>query len=340
MTAGDRLEKLAKDFVEHSTARWECGKSMLVCIDKITCGRMYNLIFPLWKEKLLRIRGEIALKQKELKTETDIDKIEVFKKELDRLNRQAEWVESTRIQIVISESQNEIRDFQKWDVDIIPHRSLIKKGFEQASGETLSIEDAFKTPEHPFRIAIVCAMWLTGFDVECLQTLYLDKPLRAHTLMQAIARANRVFPGKDCGVIVDYNGMLKSLQDALADYALGDDSDNHGKIDDLVAPIEQLVLSLKIAIEETENHLKSNGFDPLKLIGATGFDRIQGMRDAVNLQKTSMRSRKRPPPKAWRKTKNTFSIYFTKKIFQKRTGRSLNRQANPSFLPSENYCGR
>jgi type I restriction enzyme, R subunit len=83
--------------------------------------------------------------------------------------------------------------------------------------------DAFKDPEHPFRVAIVCAMWLTGFDVECLSTLYIDKPMKAHTLMQAIARANRVYPGKDCGVIVDYNGMLRSLRQALAQYALGDE---------------------------------------------------------------------------------------------------------------------
>ena len=54
-------------------------------------------------------------------------------------------------------------------------------------------------------------------------TLYIDKPMKAHTLMQAIARANRVYPGKDFGLIVDYNGMLKSLREALAQYALGDD---------------------------------------------------------------------------------------------------------------------
>jgi type I restriction enzyme R subunit len=90
------------------------------------------------------------------------------------------------------------------------------------------VDDAFKDPQHPFRIAIVCAMWLTGFDVECLATLYIDKPMKAHSLMQAIARANRVYPGKDCGVIVDYNGMLKSLREALAQYALGEEDDGNG----------------------------------------------------------------------------------------------------------------
>ena len=55
----------------------------------------------------------------------------------------------------------------------------------------MDVETAYKDPKHPFRVAVVCAMWLTGFDVECLSTLYIDKPMKAHTLMQAIARANR-----------------------------------------------------------------------------------------------------------------------------------------------------
>ena len=88
----------------------------------------------------------------------------------------------------------------------------MKQGFEPADGKRVDVETAFKDPEHPFRVAIVCAMWLTGFDVECLSTLYIDKPMKAHTLMQAIARANRVYPGKDFGLIVDYNGMLASLR--------------------------------------------------------------------------------------------------------------------------------
>ena len=97
-------------------------------------------------------------------------------------------------------------------------------------------------------------MWLTGFDVECLATLYIDKPMKAHNLMQAIARANRVFPGKDCGVIVDYNGMLKSLREALAQYALGDEDDGAGG-GGIVAPIEELVAALLQAIEATEKYL-------------------------------------------------------------------------------------
>jgi len=144
----------------------------------------------------------------------------------------------------------------------------MKQGFETVDGKRVDVESAFKNPEHPFRIAIVCAMWLTGFDVECLSTLYIDKPMKAHTLMQAIARANRRFPGKDFGLIVDYNGMLKSLREALAQYALGD---SEGSGEEIVAPIEERVLALKDAIVETESHLLALGFDAERLIGAKGF---------------------------------------------------------------------
>jgi len=122
-------------------------------------------------------------------------------------------------------------------------------------------------------------MWLTGFDVECLSTLYIDKPMKAHNLMQAIARANRVYPGKDFGLIVDYNGMLQSLRKALAQYALGDDEGQGGE--EIVAPIEERVQALLEAIEATEAHLRILGFDPSTLIASTGFVRIKKLKDAV-----------------------------------------------------------
>src|SRR5204863_9916592 len=172
------------------------------------------------------------------------------------------------------------------------HRAVMKTGFQTPDGKRVGVEDAFKDPDHPFRIAIVCAMWLTGFDVECLSTLYIDKPMKAHTLMQAIARANRVYPGKDCGVIVDYNGMLKSLREALAQYALGDDDDRDGA-GAVIAPIEELVAGLLQAIEATEKHLAALGFQSTRLHGATGFDRIEALRDAVEAVYVSDESKRR-----------------------------------------------
>ena len=153
-----------------------------------------------------------------------------------------------------------------------------------ADGQRVDVETAFKNPDHPFRVAIVCAMWMTGFDVECLSTLYIDKPMKAHTLMQAIARANRVFPGKDFGLIVDYNGMLKSLREALAQYALSGDGTG---TEEIVAPIEERVQALTEAIEATEAHLRGQGFNPATLLGSAGFARIRGLKDAVEAVYTS-----------------------------------------------------
>jgi type I restriction enzyme R subunit len=292
ITADDRLDKLADDFVEHCSTRWQTGKSMLVCIDKITCGRMFQRIEPRWQSKLAGVKALIPVKEAELADTADPDARERLGKEIEFLRGQAEWMESTIIEIIISEAQNEVRDFQRWGVDIIPHRVVMKTGFQTPDGKRVDVEDAFKDPQHPFRIAIVCAMWLTGFDVECLATLYIDKPMKAHNLMQAIARANRVYPGKDCGVIVDYNGMLKSLREALAQYALGDDDGGNGG-GGIVAPIEELVAALVQAIEAAEKHLRVLRFDPDRLRGATGFARIEALRDAVDALYTSDEAKRR-----------------------------------------------
>ena len=208
----------------------------------------------------------------------------------DKLTAQAAWLDETVVEIIISEAQKEVADFKNWGFDIIPHRARMKQGFETADGERVDVETAFKNPEHPFRVAIVCAMWMTGFDVECLSTLYIDKPMKAHTLMQAIARANRVYPGKDFGLIVDYNGMLRSLREALAQYALGDEGDDGGEI---VEPVEERVQALIEAIEATEAHLRRLGFDPDTLIAATGFDRIKGLKDAVEAVYSSDEAKRR-----------------------------------------------
>jgi type I restriction enzyme R subunit len=301
ITADDRLIEIADDFVGHCSKRWESGKSMLVCIDKITCGRMCQLIIPRWKVKIGRLREEEKDRAKEFSTATDPDVKERLDRQLERLHKQIAWMETTIIEIIISDGQNEVRDFKRWGVDIKPHRQRIRTGFETPDGKRIDVETAFKDPEHPFRIAIVCAMWLTGFDVECLATLYIDKPMKAHTLMQAIARANRVYPGKACGVIVDYNGMLKSLREALAQYALGDGSDTGGGggggggggEDDVVDPLEKQLEALRKAIEATEKHLAGLGFDVARLVGAKGFDRIEALADAVEAVSTSDDARRR-----------------------------------------------
>jgi type I restriction enzyme R subunit len=278
ITADERLDRIAADFVEHCATRWESGKSMLVCIDKITCARMYQHIMPRWKAKAAQVQAAGEAKQAEAAATADQGARAALLANAAKLKAQADWLDQTIIEIIISEAQNEVADFKKWNFDIIPHRALMKQGFETPDGKRVDVEEAFKDPKHPFRIAIVCAMWLTGFDVESLSTLYIDKPMKAHTLMQAIARANRVYPGKDFGLIVDYNGMLKSLREALAQYALGDDGTGG---EEIVAPIEERVQAMLEAIEATEAHLRGLGFDPTSLMGAKGFARIKGLADAV-----------------------------------------------------------
>ncbi len=289
ITADARLEKIATDFVNHCTQRWESGKALFVCIDKITCARMLQLIRPLWKKAARQVRADAALERTAATSASGEMRAKGLAK-AERLDRQAQWIEETLIEIVISEAQNEVADFAKWNFDIIPHRALIKQGFDAPGGERTDVEAAFKNPDHPFRIAIVCAMWLTGFDVECLSTLYIDKPMKAHTLMQAIARANRVYPGKDFGLIVDYNGMLASLRAALAQYALGDDGTGAEQI---VAPIEERVQALLEAIEATEAHMRSLGFNPATILGKKGFLRLQLIRDAVDAIYTTDESKRR-----------------------------------------------
>lgn len=301
ITADDRLDKIAEDFVEHCSTRWESGKSMLVCIDKVTCARMFQRIIPRWQRRITELEVTLAAGRASMAGTTDTDAREKLSNNVAALEARIAWMRSTIVEIVISEGQNEVRDFNKWGFDIRPHRSRLKLGFESSDGKTVDVESAFKNPEHPFRVAIVCAMWLTGFDVECLSTLYIDKPMKAHTLMQAIARANRVYPGKSCGVIVDYNGMLRSLREALAQYATDGDDDSPTGGDggtgddggDIVAPIEDLLVGLIEAIEAAEQHLAALGFDFTRMNGAAGFARIEAMRDAVEALYTSDASKRR-----------------------------------------------
>ena len=212
VTAGSRLDQVARDFVRHYSNAWETGKAMLVCIDKVTCVRMHALIGRYWDERIDALNTERA------QTPDEQEAID--------LKRQIDWMRETRIAVVVSEEQGELDKFRRWELDITPHRRLVKEGMDLPESmrneprfrnmQRMAIDDAFKAEAHPFRIAIVCAMWLTGFDVPSLSTLYLDKPLKAHTLMQAIARANRVNEGKNNGLIVDYCGILRHLRKALA----------------------------------------------------------------------------------------------------------------------------
>ena len=280
MTAGRRLDQVARDFVNHYSAAWETGKAMLVCIDKVTCVRMHRLIEFYWHERA----GKLEAKLK--RTSDEQEEI--------HLQRWIDWMRETRMAVVVSEEQGEVETFAKWDQDITPHRRLIKEGMELPESmrgqlrfrtmQRMPLDDAFKEQEHPFRVALVCAMWLTGFDVPSLATLYLDKPLKAHTLMQAIARANRVNAGKNNGLIVDYCGILKHLRTALATFA-GTRPGEDGGAFDPARPEEELLDEVAEAIALVRAFLHGGGAPLDGVIRGEGFARnaaIVACKEAAN----------------------------------------------------------
>jgi type I restriction enzyme R subunit len=284
ITADKRLDQIARDFVLHYANAWESGKAMLVCIDKVTCVRVYNLIVKYWEERIAELETGFG-------TAAD-DQEEVYR------IRQIAWMRETRMAVVVSEEQGEVAKFRHWDLDITPHRRLIKEGIDLPESmrqqprfrnmQRMDLDEAFKEAEHPFRITIVCAMWLTGFDVPSLSTLYLDKPLRAHTLMQAIARANRVNEGKNNGLVVDYCGVFKNLRKALATFA-GQGDGSHGGEEggktDPAKPDEALLADLAEAIALVLAFLNDRGVSLDDIIIKKGFGRnaaILAAKEAAN----------------------------------------------------------
>lgn len=282
ITAQSRLEEIAEDFVEHYSTGWENGKAMMVCIDKVTCVRMQEIILPKWQSKIVAL-------EKQLKSLPD-------EQSIMEMERKLAWMRETIMAIVVSEEQGEVDKFRKWGLDITPHRKLIKEGFETPDGKRLDVESAFKKEDHPFRVAIVCAMWLTGFDVPTMSTLYLDKPLKAHTLMQAIARANRISEGKNNGLIVDYCGILKNLRKALATFAGHTGGDTLGDPPpelDPVRPEEELLADLEEAIEAVRAFLNAKNFRLEDVLEKTGFARNKAIIDAKEVVNQNDETRKR-----------------------------------------------
>lgn len=277
ITAPKRLNQIAKDFADHYASAWDTGKAMFVCIDKITCVRMFDLIQKLWKKKAAELEKEAG--------RTDDEQ------QVAHLHRQIAWMQETRMAVVVSEEQGEVAKFKSRDLDIIPHRTLIKNGFETPDGQRIDVETAFKRQDHPFRVVFVCAMWLTGFDVPCLATLYLDKPMKAHTLMQAIARANRVNEDKNNGLIVDYCGILKNLRKALATFA-GGNGEGGGNNPDPVQPDDELLADLAEAIQMVRQFLEARSAGLNIIIESTGFARNKAILQAKEAANENDESRK------------------------------------------------
>ncbi|MGO1472878.1 MAG: type I restriction endonuclease subunit R [Flaviflexus sp.] len=250
LTRPERLKTLAKDLVAHFVGRGFTGKAMYVGLDKAAAVRMYNLVQEAWAEHLAELRAEHDALP-----------------ELERpwLASRIELMETTDMAVVVSQSQNELKMLDDQGLDIRPHR-------ERMIREDLA--EKFKDSEDPLRLVFVCAMWMTGFDAPSVSTIYLDRPMRNHTLMQTIARANRVFPEKDNGLIVDYVGVFRNLEKALAIYGAANAGDSPIEI------IDALSAELDAAVAELFEFCSGLGVDLAAMRDASGFDHI-AKRDAA-----------------------------------------------------------
>lgn len=255
LTATPRLEAIARDFVGHYSDLWTSGKAMFVCLNKVTCVRMYDLVQKYWAAELKVLKKQIE---------------HATQQEAQELERKLQWMQETEMAVVISQEQNEIQTFQKWGLDIKTHRAKMEKR---------ELDKEFKDKENPLRIVFVCAMWLTGFDVKCLSCLYLDKPLKAHTLMQTIARANRVAEGKSNGLIVDYIGIVKALRKALADYTAN--ANGNGGADPTVDKAK-LIARIMETIAAAEAFLNRFDISLSKLVQARDFQKLAQLQTAAN----------------------------------------------------------
>ncbi len=271
ITRDDRLDTVAKDIVRHFLGRGFVGKAMVVSIDKATALRMYDKVKLHWADDLASTQkelGELAYAPVEGGMTSEQARRDVRMAELQqRLN----VLTTTDMAVIVSSGQNEIQQMQKLGLDIEPHR---KRMNESNPG----LDEKFKDAKDPLRLAFVCAMWLTGFDAPSCSTVYLDKPMRNHTLMQTIARANRVFPGKHSGLIVDYANVFASLEKALAIYGAGKDG---------TSPVKdkgQLVAELRRSVVDATTFCAKHGvmLAEIEQLNSGGLERLQAIADALN----------------------------------------------------------
>lgn len=255
----ERLDKIAQDIAHHFPRRGFLGKGMVVSVDKFTAVKMYDKVQHYWaEEKKVLVKERNSAKTKE---------------ERDRFTAILNYMNKVEMAVVISEDAEEVEKFSKQGLDVVPHR----KKMNEITADGKDIEDRFKDKDDSLSLVFVCAMWLTGFDVPSLSTLYLDKPMKGHTLMQAIARANRVFPGKPCGIVVDYVNVFKYMQQALSDYASNDDENTDYPAKD----IEQLIESIDECIVECDLFLQELGISLDKIIdGGNTLDKLELLRQA------------------------------------------------------------
>ena len=258
LTRDDRLETVAQDIVRHFLGRGFVGKAMVVSIDKATALKMHNKVRKYWELDRERVQKELG-------------RYNLTAERREELQERMRVLQTTDMALIVSPGQNEIEQMRKHGLDIVPHRRRMN---ESQPG----LDEKFKEPDDPLRIVFLCAMWLTGFDAPSCSTVYLDKPMRNHTLMQTIARANRVFPGKHSGMIVDYANVFASLERALAIYGAG--KGGNSPVQDKL----QLVAELRRAIEAATTFCAAQRvmLGDIEQLVSGSMERLQQLDDAVN----------------------------------------------------------
>ncbi|MBN1243331.1 MAG: type I restriction endonuclease subunit R [Spirochaetales bacterium] len=271
LTRDDRLETVSEDLVRHFLGRGFAGKAMVVSIDKATALRMHDKVRKHWAAETARVRAELAeLAYRPGDGEGTADRAGRAARRAE-LKARLDVLATTDMALIVSPAQNEIERMKELGLDIEPHRKRMNESQP-------ALDEKFKDPSDPLRLVFVCAMWLTGFDAPSCSTVYLDKPMRNHTLMQTIARANRVFPGKHSGVIVDYANVFASLEKALAIYGAGKDGENP------VKDKARLVAELREAVSAATVFCAAQGVDlaSMEALPPGGMERLAAFENAID----------------------------------------------------------
>jgi type I restriction enzyme R subunit len=260
ITREDRLQTIAGNLIEHFLGLPAGQKALVVSIDKLTTIRLYRQVKAAWDERIQQLKDQLAAVQYGDKTTRTL------------LERSIAFMSETQMSVIVSRSQ--------FDTETLVKKGYDKKWAEEVLGPSSkeALADRFKKPDDPFRIAFVCAMWITGFDAPSCSVVYLDKPMKNHTLMQTIARANRVYPGKECGLIVDYIGVFKNLEAAFSLYSGRDVSAE-------ATPIEtkdKLVEELKKTIEQARAFCAVREIQLATLLAGGGATQLAAITQAAD----------------------------------------------------------
>ncbi|MBO0439616.1 type I restriction endonuclease subunit R [Candidatus Enterococcus ikei] len=267
MKRDDRLDEVAQYIVKHFPKRGFLGKGMVISVDKYATVMMYNKVQEHWKKRIRAINSELQQTHSQ--------------EEKEALLKEKTFMNSVEMAVVVSEESGEEEKFERFGLDITQHR----KRYHQVDDEGRDIEEQFKDPEHPLQLVFVTAMWLTGFDAPSVSTLYLDKPMKSHTLMQAIARANRVYSDdkrgiKINGLIVDHVNIFHYMKKALKDYG---GSHHEAELDLPVKQVDELIEMLILTQEEMIHFCASLNIDLMEIVNAKEtFSKTCKAKAAVN----------------------------------------------------------